>query len=60
VGSGRREWNGGRECRICQTHAGVRGFPAKIGSGSFWVGADGLVIVVSFGVSRFFIILMVI
>jgi hypothetical protein len=29
--SGRRERKGGRECRICQTHAGVRGFPAGSG-----------------------------
>jgi hypothetical protein len=52
------------ECRIYQTHADVRGFPAdlarslgfhaKTGSGSFWVGADGLVIGVSFSVSGLF------
>jgi hypothetical protein len=57
--SGRQELNGRRECRICQTHAGVHGFPvdlarlsgfpAETGSGSFWVGADGLVIGVGFG-----------
>jgi hypothetical protein len=28
--SGRRERNGGRKCWICQSHAGVRGFPADL------------------------------
>jgi len=28
--SGRQDRNGGRECRICQTHAGVRGFAADL------------------------------
>jgi hypothetical protein len=47
------------EGRICQTHAGVRGFPADLartsgfpaetGSRLFGVGADGLVIRVGFG-----------
>jgi hypothetical protein len=52
------------ECRICQTLTSVRGFladlarslgfSAKTGSGSFWVGADELVIGVGFSVSRLF------
>jgi hypothetical protein len=47
------------EGRICETHAGVRGFPADLartsgfpaetGSGSFGVGANGSVIGVGFG-----------
>jgi hypothetical protein len=47
------------EGRICETHIGVRGFPvdlartlgfpAETGSGSFRVGANGLVIGVGFG-----------
>jgi len=52
------------EGRICQTQAGVRGFPADLArtsgfqvetcSRSFGVGADGLVIGVGFGVSGLF------
>jgi len=33
--------------------ARLSGFPVEIGSGSFWVGANGLVIEVGFGVMEF-------
>jgi hypothetical protein len=52
------------EWRICQTHAGVHefladlarssGFLAETSSGSFWVGVEGLVIGVGFGVFGLF------